>query len=130
MMSELSDREKVAEEHFSNLSSGFATQPKVVRNDGLKEKFIRLERLKITEQSKWWDATTLKQYMKLNRIPRGLRAQIFPTYDDLEPDLLLRWEKELTNNLMNLMEILIINAERKVAKLRNEIKDVEKESWI
>lgn len=96
----------------------------------MKEKFIRLERLKITEQSKWWDATTLKQYMKLNRIPRGLRAQIFPTYDYVEPDLLLRWEKKLTNNLMNLMETLIINAERKVAKLQNEIKDVEKESWI
>lgn len=75
--------------------------------------------------SKWWDGATLRQYIKLNRIPRVLRSQIFPTYDELDEDLLLAWEKKLTSN--KLMGILIENADIKEARLQTEIDTLEQE---
>ncbi|KAJ1106623.1 hypothetical protein NDU88_004024 [Pleurodeles waltl] len=123
---------KLAEELFRNLDSGSTVHQATVNvnrknKEGLRDKFIKLEKLRKNEMSRWWDAITLKQYKKLNRIPRGLRSHIFPTYDDLDIDLLMKWEEELKSNSMKLMDILIENAERKVAKLQSEIEELEKE---
>lgn len=131
-MSSRIDREKIAEDLFNSLHAGMPVNKAVTLggprpNEGLKAKFIRLERLRKLEISKWWDGATLKQYLKLNRIPSGLRAQIFPTYDDLETDLLLLWEKEFSNNSIRLMNILIENTDRKVTKTAIEIDTLEKE---
>lgn len=72
----------------------------------------------------------LQQYLTLNRIPRGLRSQIIPTYDDLQPYLLIQRERELTNSSRSLINILIENADRKMRKLLEEIETLEEETNI
>lgn len=131
-MSTRSNRSKVAEDLFKNLHAGVpvnkaVTQGTIRPNEGLKSKFLRLERLRKSEIAKWWDGATLKEYLRLERVPRDLRSTIFPTYDDLEEDLLLIWEKELIGNSMRLMNILIESADRKVLKAIEEIDILEKE---
>lgn len=102
-ITERKNRDQEAEDLFGNIQMG-ATAPLTSatgisqKYEGLREKFIKLEKLRKTEMSGWWDAATLKQYIKVKRIPRGLRSQIIPTYDDLETDLLIAWERELTGN--------------------------------
>lgn len=126
------DRDKVASERFENLAKGITTPctskgGASSHTESLKDKFIRLERLKKTENSRWWDSITLQQYLKLNRVPRGLRSQLFPTFEDLDDDILSKWEDTLTNNSKTLIQILIEIAERKVASLQIKISELEKE---
>ena len=129
MMNNISDRDHEAEELFREVMSGMPLSKVNVSskgvNEGLRDKFIRLEKLKKSEQSKWRDAATLRQYIKLNRVPRGLRSQIFPTYDDLDDDLLSKWDSELNQSSLNLMDILITNANRKIKALQEQILKLE-----
>lgn len=69
----------------------------------------------------------MRQYIRVKRIPRGLRSQIITTYDDLEADLLVAWERELTDNSNRLMGILIENYDRKVSQLLKDIDLLEQE---
>ena len=82
-MSVITDRETEAQELFREVTAGTSLykiqSSSKKKQEGLRDKFVRLEKLKKTEQAKWWDSATLKQYVKLNRIPRGLRLQVFPT---------------------------------------------------
>lgn len=52
---------------------------------------------------------------------------IFPTFDDLDDDLLKEWEENLRSSSFCMMHILIKNAERKLEKLKGQIADLEKE---
>ncbi|KAJ1113455.1 hypothetical protein NDU88_001700 [Pleurodeles waltl] len=104
------------------------TQPTNITNkDGLKVKFMTLEKLKKQELAKWWDGATLKKYMENKRIPRGLHIFIFPNFEDLEADLLQESEEGLHEASYKMMNILVTNSERKVKKLREEINRLEKE---
>ncbi|KAJ1205978.1 hypothetical protein NDU88_001396 [Pleurodeles waltl] len=90
-------------------------------------KFIRLERLRKQELSRWWDFTILQKYMENNQIPRGLRVILFPSFDDLSPDLLKEWEDLLVTSSYGMMDILIRDAKAKREKLLQDIALLEKE---
>lgn len=95
-----------------------------------KAKFQKLERLKKRELARWWDGITLQQYLdngRVPRVPRGLRILIFPTFEDLEEELLKEWEGNLLNSSTTMMKILIRHAEKKAAHLLTETDKIEKE---
>ncbi|KAJ1096649.1 hypothetical protein NDU88_001784 [Pleurodeles waltl] len=96
-------------------------------HEGLRTKFIKLERLKKQELSRWWDYTILQKYMENNQIPRGLRVILFPSFDDLSPDLLNEWEQLLITSSYGIMDILIRDAKAKRDKLLQDIAVVEKD---
>lgn len=110
-------RQELAQDLFSSSPKSGVTTSGTPRTDGLKSKFQRLEKLKKQQLSRWWDGTTLAKYMKNEKIPKGLRILIFPTFEDLDQDSLKNWEGNLRDASFNMMRILIRNAERKGLKL-------------
>ena len=56
-----------------------------------------LEKLMFKEVSKWWEMTTLSQYVKVNRVPRGLCIFTIPTYETPYPGLLEEWAEYMAN---------------------------------
>ncbi|KAJ1104334.1 hypothetical protein NDU88_001746 [Pleurodeles waltl] len=65
--------------------------------------------------------------MQNNQIPRGLRVILFPSFDDLSPDLLKEWEQLLVTSSCGMMDLLIRDAKAKSDKLLQDIAALEKE---
>ncbi|KAJ1177892.1 hypothetical protein NDU88_003144 [Pleurodeles waltl] len=122
------NREALLEELF-NTDRNTVTIDKTVsqKKEGLKMKFIRLERLRKQELSRWWDFTILERYLQMKQIPRGLRVVLFPSYGDLNPTLLQEWEQLLISSSFGIMDILIRDAREKRTRLLVDIETLEKE---
>ncbi|KAJ1140134.1 hypothetical protein NDU88_006494 [Pleurodeles waltl] len=112
---------------FQTSNNSMAAISPPTRNEGLKFKFIKLERLRKQELSRWWDYTTLLRYIDNKQIPRGLRIILFPSFEDLCPDLLKEWEQLLITSSYSMMDILIRDARMKTDKLLADIVTLEKE---
>ncbi|KAJ1164446.1 hypothetical protein NDU88_004884 [Pleurodeles waltl] len=121
------NRDILAAELFSKKSLTAHTLNSISPKEGLKHKFIKLERLKKQELARWWDITTLKRYLELKQIPRGLRVIIFPSFEDLDPDLLGEWEHLISSTSYGMINILIKHADRKRNKLLLDIASLEEE---
>ncbi|KAJ1099086.1 hypothetical protein NDU88_004190 [Pleurodeles waltl] len=121
------NRDVLAAELFSKKSLAAHTLNPTPPKEGLKHKFIKLERLKKQELARWWDITTLKRYLELKQIPRGLRVIIFPSFEDLDPDLLGEWEHLISSTSFGMINILIKHADRKRNKLLLDIASLEEE---
>ena len=66
-----------------------------------------LDKLMEREVSKWWEITTLEQYMECKRVPSGLRIFTVPTYDKQNPLLLKAWTANSEQCSLGMMQILI-----------------------
>ncbi|KAJ1216613.1 hypothetical protein NDU88_004214 [Pleurodeles waltl] len=119
------NRDTLAAELFARTPTSSSISITTNSKEGLRQKCIKLERLKKQELARWWDATTLKRYIELKQVPRGLRVIIFPSFDDLDPDLLGEWEHLISSTSFGMMSILIKHAERKREKLLLEISSLE-----
>lgn len=120
-------REELSQNLFGKNSKNAQPDKAIPQPLGLKAQFIKLERLKKQELSRWWDGVTLQQYIENKKVPRGLRILIFPTFEDLSSDLLCEWEANLEGASVTMMQILIRHAREKGAKLALEIEALEKE---
>ncbi|KAJ1190461.1 hypothetical protein NDU88_007199 [Pleurodeles waltl] len=67
------NRDTLAAELFSMKPPATRTIDRTPSKEGLRQKFIKLERLRKQELARWWDITTLKRYLELKQVPRGLR---------------------------------------------------------
>ncbi|KAJ1092985.1 hypothetical protein NDU88_004143 [Pleurodeles waltl] len=121
------NRDTLAAELFSMKSPVPRTADHTPTKEGLRQKFIKLERLRKQELARWWDITTLKRYLELKQVPRGLRVIIFPSFEDLDPDLLGEWEHLISSTSFSMINILIKHADRKRIKLLQDISSLEEE---
>ncbi|KAJ1205781.1 hypothetical protein NDU88_001207 [Pleurodeles waltl] len=121
------NRDLLAAELFSKKTLATHTANSTPPKEGLRHKFIKLERLRKQELARWWDITTLKRYLELKQIPRGLRVIIFPSFEDLDPDLLGEWELLISSTSFSMINILIKHADRKRSKLLLDIASLEDE---
>ncbi|KAJ1089792.1 hypothetical protein NDU88_002936 [Pleurodeles waltl] len=121
------NRDSLAAEVFSRKPLAARTTDLTPSKEGLRQKFIKLERLKKQELARWWDITTLKRYLELKQVPRGLRVIIFPSFEDLDPDLLGEWEHLISSTSFSMINILIKHADRKRTKLLQDITSLEEE---
>ncbi|KAJ1115636.1 hypothetical protein NDU88_003858 [Pleurodeles waltl] len=122
------NREALLEELFNaNTNMNIHDSNTSNTKEGLRTKFIRLERLKKQELSRWWDFTILEKYTQIKQIPRGLRVILFPSFGDLNHVLLQEWEQLLINSSLGIMDILIRDAKDKRERLLIDIKNLEKE---
>ncbi|KAJ1121828.1 hypothetical protein NDU88_000347 [Pleurodeles waltl] len=128
-MSTFNDNREALLEELFNDNTNTITRDHNTGNakEGLRIKFIRLERLKKQELSRWWDFTILEKYIQIKQIPRGLRVILFPSFGDLNPVLLEEWEQLLINSSLGIMDILITDAKDKRERLLTDIKTLEKE---
>ncbi|KAJ1172574.1 hypothetical protein NDU88_004419 [Pleurodeles waltl] len=121
------NRDTLAAELFSRKPLAARTTDSTTAKEGLRQKFIKLERLRKQELARWWDITTLKRYLELKQVPRGLRVIIFPSFEDLDPDLLGEWEHLISSTSFSMINILIKHADRKRTKLLQDIASLEEE---
>ncbi|KAJ1188072.1 hypothetical protein NDU88_004837 [Pleurodeles waltl] len=121
------NRDILAAELFSRKSFTTRSTNSAPPKEGLKHKFIKLERLRKQELARWWDITTLKRYLEIKQVPRGLRVIIFPSFEDLDPDLLGEWEHLISSISFGMINILIKHADRKRNKLLLDIASLEEE---
>ncbi|KAJ1201855.1 hypothetical protein NDU88_005659 [Pleurodeles waltl] len=121
------NRDALAAELFSKKTLTQRTTDSTPLKEGLRQKFIKLERLRKQELARWWDITTLKRYLELKQVPRGLRVIIFPSFEDLDPDLLEEWEHLISSTSFSMINILIKHADRKRNKLLQDIASLEEE---
>ncbi|KAJ1104458.1 hypothetical protein NDU88_001871 [Pleurodeles waltl] len=121
------NREALLEELFTGRNPVISDTSASSKKEGLKMKFLRLERLKKQELSRWWDLTILERYIQIKQIPRGLRVVLFPSFGDLNPLLLQEWEQLLISSSFGIMDILIRDAREKRDRLLVEIELLEKE---
>ncbi|KAJ1135369.1 hypothetical protein NDU88_001809 [Pleurodeles waltl] len=121
------NRDTLAAELFAKKMISPHTGTNSPSKEGLKHRFIKLETLKKQELARWWDVTTLKHYLELKQVPRGLRVIIFPTFDDLDPDLLGEWEHLISSTSFGMINILIKHADSKRDKLLLDIVSLDEE---
>ncbi|KAJ1091750.1 hypothetical protein NDU88_004867 [Pleurodeles waltl] len=128
-MSTFNDNREALLEELINVNTNTITYDHNTSNTkkGFRITFIRLERLKKQELSRWWDFTILEKYIQIKQIPRGLRVILFPSFGDLNPVLLQEWEQLLINSSLGIMDILIRDAKDKRERLLTDIKNLEKE---
>ncbi|KAJ1181008.1 hypothetical protein NDU88_006219 [Pleurodeles waltl] len=121
------NRDTLAAELFSKKPLAPRTTDPTPSTQGLRQKFIKLERLRKQELARWWDITTLKRYLEIKQVPRGLRVIIFPSFEDLDPDLLGEWEHLISSTSFSMINILIKHSDRKRTKLLLDITSLEEE---
>ncbi|KAJ1117876.1 hypothetical protein NDU88_006072 [Pleurodeles waltl] len=121
------NREALLEELFTGKDAAITDTTGNSKKEGLKMKFVRLERLKKQELSRWWDLTILERYKQIKQIPRGLIFVLFPSFGDLNPLLLQEWEQLLISSSFGITDILIRDAKEKRDRLLVDIETLEEE---
>lgn len=85
----------------------------------------RLERSMIKEMRLWWDISTLENYLKAGRIPRGLRIRKFPAFTDVSKDFVEAWNDTLSACSSKLMELIIDLHAKRHTVIQSDIKEVQ-----
>ncbi|OCT65675.1 hypothetical protein XELAEV_18041911mg [Xenopus laevis] len=98
----------------------------IVNDIDLKFVFRNLERAMRKEIRLWWDVCSLENYLKCERIPRGLRIRKFPAFEVITPEFEQAWNETLTECSMNLMRLILERDKRELAITKEEINDLNK----
>ncbi|XP_069589329.1 uncharacterized protein [Ranitomeya imitator] len=73
----------------------------------------------------WWNRSALENYMDKQIIPRGLRVQLYPSFE-LEDDVLIkRWLSTATTCSLEFIQIIIDKNTMSLASLDSEIDECE-----
>ncbi|OCT97399.1 hypothetical protein XELAEV_18009622mg [Xenopus laevis] len=102
---------------FSSNSLDFDTDKNAVTQ--------RLEFLCKKEISLQLHSDTLIEYLKVKRVPRGLRLGIKPTLCKEDPAYCKNWEKILNKCSLDLMTLTVEGIQTKLTKLRADISDTK-----
>lgn len=69
----------------------------------------------------WWDTASLGEFLKENRVPRGLRIKKFPSFEVQDLDFRAQWTNILGEASKGLMRLLVKFKETRLESLRMEI---------
>ncbi|XP_077107153.1 uncharacterized protein LOC143764903 [Ranitomeya variabilis] len=86
-----------------------------------KDLIRQYKNLLIRKTKIWWTKTSLDKYVELKIIPRGLRVQLFPTFDLNNDDLLRKWIEAANTCSITFMQIIIEHNNLSLKKLDEEI---------
>lgn len=93
----------------------------------LSAQFASLERLHEHEVRKWWEVTSLQNYVAVGRVPRGIRIYTVPAYENPDPKLLAEWAEHTADSCKGMLLILIKFAWSDYDKARKAINELENE---
>ncbi|KAM3930917.1 uncharacterized protein RB166_004398 [Leptodactylus fuscus] len=97
-------------------TAAVVTEPSNIKEFKLKIRDLLRKRIKI-----WWNKAALENYLSKNIIPRGLRVQIFPTFDTEDLSFSSKWEDTLTKCSRTLIELLVGADRKQLETLEKEI---------
>lgn len=83
----------------------------------LRFTFLSLTHTVQKKASLFWHIKSFEDYLKIDINPFGLRVQIFPSFERIEPEFKVAWEKVLKQCSANLMNLLIQEYRRKITEL-------------
>ncbi|XP_077130999.1 uncharacterized protein LOC143808979 [Ranitomeya variabilis] len=75
----------------------------------------------------WWNKTTLENYVARDIVPRGLRVQVYPSFDLEDSELISRWKKAAITCSMEFMKIIIDKNTLCMNMLDKEIDELHRE---
>ncbi|CAH2219134.1 Hypothetical predicted protein [Pelobates cultripes] len=93
----------------------------------LTKKFFQLENLLEKETRKWWEITSLEQYLASDLIPRGLRIIKMPAYGVEDKVLMEEWSQASDDCSKKYMQSLIDFQKRSLKNIEDEINTLEGE---
>ncbi|OCT57153.1 hypothetical protein XELAEV_18003898mg [Xenopus laevis] len=123
--SSFSTRERQAADIFSD--AGYDDIFPFSNTDDTTDLCRHLEKNMIKEMRLWWDISTLENYLKVGRIPRGLRIRKFPAFSDISKDFVEAWNSTLSACSSRLMELIIDFHTKKHSLIQSDIKEVQLE---
>ncbi|XP_077137865.1 uncharacterized protein LOC143804003 [Ranitomeya variabilis] len=74
----------------------------------------------------WWNRSSLENYVDKKIIPRGLRIQLYPTYDLGELELTKRWISVASKCSFEFMDILIAKNTLSLSEVDRELEETYK----
>ena len=90
-------------------------------------KLNKLEKLHKKELSKWCEICSLEKYIEVQRVPRGLRIHVVPTYENTNPLLLKDWAGLMAETCRTMILMLIKYAKIDLVETQKEIEEVRKD---
>ncbi|KAM4052771.1 uncharacterized protein ACNLHF_003938 [Anomaloglossus baeobatrachus] len=106
---------------FSRSSTYTTTNPSL----SSKELTKKYRNLMFKQTKIWWTKTSMENYWDQKIVPRGLRIQIYPTFD-LEDDVLIkRWMEAANTCSLEFIKIIIDKNSATLQKLEEEIKNLQ-----
>lgn len=85
--------------------------------------FSKLSNILQKEMIQWWDILLLENYIKTNRVPRGLRLTKTCTW--LDDDLKDAWVIQMRELNKKLLLSIITQRERNLTKIRSDLKNTQ-----
>ncbi|XP_069610013.1 uncharacterized protein [Ranitomeya imitator] len=73
----------------------------------------------------WWTRTALQNYVDHEIIPRGLRVQLFPTFDLKDEKLVKRWSQAATICSLEFLRIIIESNAQVISEIESELERLE-----
>ncbi|OCT60453.1 hypothetical protein XELAEV_18046478mg [Xenopus laevis] len=122
-ISNISTREKQAADIFCDTNEDSFTC--FSDSDNAMELCYELERNMVKEMRLWWDISTLQNYLKVGRIPRGLRIKKFPAFSDVSREFVDAWNSTLSTCSNSLMELIIDFHTKKHKLIQDGIKELQ-----
>ncbi|XP_069588304.1 uncharacterized protein [Ranitomeya imitator] len=117
---ELSWRQKASNIFRSNASQPMTDASNIERDMMKQYKNCIHKKTKI-----WWTKTTLENYVSQKIIPRGLRVQLYPTFDLGEQHLIDRWMTAASACSLEFLQIIIESNTASIKKIEDEISRLE-----
>ncbi|XP_073417787.1 uncharacterized protein [Dendrobates tinctorius] len=74
----------------------------------------------------WWNRSSLENYFEKKIIPRGLRVQLYPTYDLGNNDFITRWTTAASKCSLEFIQILIDNNTMSLLEIDNELDNLSR----
>ncbi|XP_069604638.1 uncharacterized protein [Ranitomeya imitator] len=74
----------------------------------------------------WWNKTSLENYLDKQIIPRGLRVQIYPSFELGDDTLIKRWISAAMTCSLDFMQIIVDKNSQSLKILDEEIDEMEK----
>ncbi|XP_077155858.1 uncharacterized protein LOC143818449 [Ranitomeya variabilis] len=74
----------------------------------------------------WWNKATLENYLVQSIVPRGLRVQVYPSFELEDPELTQRWCKAAITCSLEFIKIIIDKNNMSITTLDADIEELHK----
>lgn len=94
------------------------------KDSELTQIFINLRKLLEKKKLNHWHIHSFERYMRNNINPFGLRIQIFPTMEHVDPSFKQAWENNLSACSENMMSLLIEEYRKTIQQIDKELESL------
>ncbi|XP_069616233.1 uncharacterized protein [Ranitomeya imitator] len=118
-------RESVWRKKATNMFNGGASGSNTVTSVSDKEMFRQYKNVMYKKTRLWWTKTALENYVEHEIVPRGLRVQLFPTFELKDEKLIKRWSSAASACSLEFLRIIIDSNTQAISEIENELDKLE-----